>query len=38
MKNVTITSLNFIEPFPPPYYREVWYFKNAKTEFIEKET
>ena len=40
MKNVIIISiygtLNFDIPLPPPYYRDVWDYKHANTESIQK--
>ena len=37
MKNVIVCgTLTFNVPLPPPYYREIWDFKHANTENIQK--
>ena len=35
-RNITYDTLDFNVPLPPPYYREIWDFKNANTESIQK--
>ena len=38
-KTVKVTikgTLNFDKPLPPPYYRDVWDYKHANTESIQK--
>ena len=34
--NITYGTLDFNVPLPPPYYREIWDYKNADTESIQK--
>ena len=34
--NITYGTLDFNAPLPPPYYREIWDYKNADTESIQK--
>ena len=34
--NITYGTLDFNVPLPPPYYREIWDYKNAGTESIQK--
>ena len=34
--NITYSTLDFNVPLPPPYYREIWDYKNADTESIQK--
>ena len=34
--NIISGTLNFNIPLPPPYYRELWDFKSANTECIQK--
>ena len=37
MKNVIVCgTLTFNVPLPPPYYREIWDYKYANTENIQK--
>ena len=35
--NITYRTLDFNVLLPPPYYREIWDYKNADTERIQKE-
>ena len=32
--NITHGTLDFNTPLPPPYYREIWDYKNAETKSI----
>ena len=34
--NITYGTLDFNVTLPPPYYREIWGYKNADTESIQK--
>ena len=34
--NIIYGTLNFDIPLPPPYYRNVWNYKHANTESIQK--
>ena len=34
--NIIYGTLNFDIPLPPPYYRDVWHYKHANTECIQK--
>ena len=34
--SITYRTLDFNVPLPPPYYREIWDYKNADTESIQK--
>ena len=34
--NIIYGTLNFIKPLPPPYFREIWDYKNANIECIQK--
>ena len=33
---ITNGTLDFNVPLPPPYYREIWDYKNAATKSIQK--
>ena len=33
---IVFAKLNLKVPYPPPYEREVWHFKKAKTDHIKK--
>ena len=35
-QDIIYGSLNFNEPLSPPYYREIWDYKHANTENIQK--
>ena len=35
-RNLIFRKINFNIPFPPPYIREVWDYKNAKVENIQQ--
>ena len=35
-QNIIYGTLNFDIPLPPPYYRDVWDYKHANTESIQK--
>ena len=34
--NIIYGTTNFNIPLPPPYFREIWDYKNANTECIQK--
>ena len=34
--NIVYVTIDFQVPFPPPYMREVWDYKNASKESIQR--